>query len=191
MAVGAISHRKGRTGCGMHWIIRLLPGRQVTSGVTATGGGNIQAVVVVDVAGRTGHIRVAIGQRKTKCSVIKLSVRPLCDRVALRACRRGVRKARLNVIGHVSAIARRLVPVGDVTAIAVRRVQRVVIVDMARSAWRRCGRHVCTDQREAGHAVIERGRVPTLGGVAIRTICGRERRTGRRMHRIIRLLPGR
>ena len=76
VAVRAISHRKDVSGAGVHGIIRLLPGREVTTGVTAIGRRNSQVVVVVNVAGTARHIGVAIGQQKTSRAVIELSPSP-------------------------------------------------------------------------------------------------------------------
>ena len=78
-------------------------------------------------------------------------------------------------------------PGSDVAAIAVRGIQRVVVVRMAGSAR---GRKVRAHQRKPGDAVIERGCVPTCRGVAVRAIPHREGCTRRRMRRIVRSLPG-
>ena len=61
----------------MHGIIRLLPGRQMASGVAAVGRRSGQSVVVVDVAIRAGHNfpgrrhLVRIRQRETRGRVIE------------------------------------------------------------------------------------------------------------------------
>lgn len=93
------------------------------------------------------------------------------------------------MVRHVSAKARRAVPRGQVAAHAVRRVQRVVVADVARKARRRRGRHVRARQREASRAVVEGSAVPTLGRMAVRAIRHRKCRTGSRVGWIIRLLP--
>lgn len=46
-------------------------------------------------------------------------------------------------------------------------------------------------QRKSGQAVIERCRVPSSRGVAVGAIGDGEGRTRRRVHRIVRFLPGR
>ena len=55
----------------MHWVVRLLPGGQVTAGIAAIGGRDLQGIVVVDVALRTLQIGMAIRQRKTSGAVIE------------------------------------------------------------------------------------------------------------------------
>jgi hypothetical protein len=44
-------------------------------------------------------------------------------------------------------------------------------------------------QSKTRYAVIERGSIPTLRGVASGTVCGAKCRSRRRVHRIIGLLP--
>jgi hypothetical protein len=56
----------------MRRIVGLLPGGQVTAGVTAIGGSNLKIVVVVDMATAAGNICVAGGQRETGGAVIEL-----------------------------------------------------------------------------------------------------------------------
>ena len=61
----------------MRWIIGLLPGGQVASGVAAVGRRGGQSVVVVDVAIRAGHNfprgrhLVRIRQRETRGRVVE------------------------------------------------------------------------------------------------------------------------
>ena len=76
----------------------------------------------------------------------------------------------LREIGNAGAETGGAVPIGNVAAVAVGGIQRVGVVDVACGAGRWGGRHVRANEREAGDGVIERGRVPTLGGMAIRTI---------------------
>ena len=78
----------------MHGIVRLLPGRQVAAGIPAVRRSDIQAVVVVDMAGRAGrhlaavgHQRMRIRQREAERSVVKRAVRPFRDGMALSAGR--------------------------------------------------------------------------------------------------------
>jgi hypothetical protein len=61
-------------------------------------------------------------------------------------------------------------------AVAVRGVERVIVIDVARRAGRRGRRHVRARQRKARHAVIKRSRIPALRCVAVRAIAYRERR---------------
>ncbi len=73
-------------------------------------------------------------------------------------------------------------------AIAVCRIERVVVADVAGSAGRRGWGHVRPDQCKPGRAVIER-RGPARGCMAIGAVRQRECRPGSGMHRRIRLLP--
>lgn len=93
------------------------------------------------------------------------------------------------MIGHVPADRRRALESRGVAAVAVGRAQRIVVTDVAGGARRRVRRHVRAHQRESRNAVIERGRSPARGRVAIRAIRGGERRAGRRVHRLIRVVP--
>jgi len=95
-----------------------------------------------------------------------------------------------NVIRDTSTKRWRAVPGRLVAAHTVSRVQRVVVVDVARGAGRRRRRNVCSCQRKARHAVVERSGVPALSGVASDAICDRKRGTGSRVGGVIRLLPG-
>jgi hypothetical protein len=63
-------------------IIRLLPRRQVASGRAASRRGNLQIVIVVDVARGAGHVGVAIGQQKPRRAVIECSAQPTVKFVA-------------------------------------------------------------------------------------------------------------
>jgi hypothetical protein len=72
---------------------------------------------------------------------------------------------------------------------AVRGVQRVIVVRMARGARRRSGRRMRSRQGESGHAMVKGGGIPSLCRVAVGTIrCGKNR-TGGCMCGIVRLLP--
>jgi len=70
-------------------VVRLLPSRQVASGVSAIGRGNLQVVVIVDVALRAGNVRVPSRQRKSGRAVVELGVRPTIKVVAALAIRSG------------------------------------------------------------------------------------------------------
>ncbi len=95
------------------------------------------------------------------------------------------------MIRYVSTERGRRLPCRRVATHAVRGVQRVIVVDVARRArsWRR--RHVRPRQRKTCNAVVERSPVPSLRRVAVRTVRQRKCWTSRRVHRIVRLLPGR
>jgi len=77
-----------------------------------------------------------------------------------------------------------------VAAVTIRRIERVIVVHMARRAWSRRWRHVRARQRKSGNAVIERGRSPTRRRMAIGTVGGGKRGPRSGVHRSIRLLPG-
>ena len=94
MASGTICRRKRRSGCGVHRIIRLLPGRQMALGVPAIGRGDRQRIVVIDVAQIASHVGVAIGQLEAGRAVVKNSRRPCGNRVARRASRSRRRESR-------------------------------------------------------------------------------------------------
>lgn len=69
-----------------------MPGRKVAPSVSAISRRDLQVVIVVDVALRTGHIRVPIGQRKPRRAVIKRCSQPAVElmtalAIAGRECR--------------------------------------------------------------------------------------------------------
>ena len=111
-------------------------------------GGQISGIVVVDVASgarRFARIGVRSGQDESSGAVIKHASRPRGDGMAGRALRRGVREAGGNVIRNGSADGGSAIPGSDVAAIAVSRIKRVVVADVAGRAGRRRGRHVRAD----------------------------------------------
>ena len=95
VASRAIGHRKSRTCRGVHRIIRLLPGRQVAARIPAVRRGGRQVVIVVEVAGGTRHIGVAIGQQEPGGAVIELRPQPTIKGVARFA---GSSKLRADVV---------------------------------------------------------------------------------------------
>ena len=100
----------------------------------------ISGVVVVHMAGGAwcfGRVRVRSGQRESGGAVVKLSRGPRRNRMARSALRRRVRESSGNVIRDVSADGSRAGPGRLVTAITIRRIQRVVAVDVARQAGSR------------------------------------------------------
>ena len=107
----AIGRRKSRSRGGMHRVIRLLPGRQVAAGIPAIRGGNLQIVIVVDVALRTLQVCVPVRQREAGRAVIEGHVGPCRRVVAVRTIRQGE--------GRAGARMRRvigLLPGGEVAA---------------------------------------------------------------------------
>jgi hypothetical protein len=182
----------------MNRVIGLLPRRQMASGISAICGRNRQIVVVVDVAGNAAwHLaavsdqRVRIRQREAERVVVERAVRPFRDRMAGRASggRRG--KARRDVVRNASAEGRRAVPRCLMAAHAVRRIQRVVVVDVAGQTGRGSRRSVRSCECESRHTVVEGSGIPPFGSMAIGAVSDGKPRAGRRVGRVIGLLPGR
>ena len=115
VAGGTERRRKGRSGLRMRRIICLLPGGQVATGVAAIVRPNLQVVIIVDVAGSTGHVGVAVGQQESSRAVIKFRAQPVIEVVAALAVARGKGRP----CGRVRRI-RRLLPVFQVTGLASR-----------------------------------------------------------------------
>jgi len=132
---------------------------------------------------------VSIGQRKSGGRVIEHAGCPGGDRMAGRALRGRRRETCRYVIRNIAANRRRALERGGVASIAIRRVQRVVVAHVAGRAGRRRRRHVRAGQREARRAVIEYCCCPAGCVVARRAIGRGERRSGSRVHRIVRPLP--
>ena len=133
---------------------------------------------------------VGANQRESSGAVVKHSGGPSGNGVAGSARGGGGRETRSDVIRYVATNRRRGVPRRDVAGHAVRGVQRVIVIDMAGSAWRRCRRHVRSGQSKSGQAVIERRGGPTNSRVASRAIIQSKCGTCSRVHRIGGLLPG-
>jgi len=189
MARRAICSGKCCARCGVHRIVGALPGRQMAAGISAVRRRDGQRVIIVDVAQSAGHVRVAIGQQESGRAVIENSGRPSRNRVARGAGRSRNRESGGHVIRHVSAHRRAGGERRRVAAVAIRRSQSVIVIDMARGAGRRRRRHVRSGQGESGRAVIEYRRGPAHCSVARRAICRCKGRSGSRVHRIIGGLP--
>ena len=82
MAIRAERKSKGRARACVHRIIRLLPGSEMTPGISAILQRSRQIVVVVDVAGRARHVGMAVLQRESGAAVIELGVQPGVERMA-------------------------------------------------------------------------------------------------------------
>ena len=190
MAIRTICQPKRRTRCRVNGIVGLLPGVQVAARSSTSCRRNLQTVIVVNVARSARHVCVSERQRKSKRCVIELAVRPLRDRVAGRAGCGIVRESGLDVVGNIATQGRSLVPVRQVTTNAVRRIQSVIVVDMARRAGRGARRHMRASKSKTRHAVIKRGSVPALCRVAVRAVRQGKRRSRRGVNGIVRLLPG-
>ena len=76
----------------MNRIIRLLPCRQVASSRAASRRGNLQIVIVVDVARGAGQVGVAVRQQKPGRAVIECSAQPAVKFVAALAIPRCERR---------------------------------------------------------------------------------------------------
>ena len=171
----------------MHRIVGLLPVGQVATRITAVGGGDLQIVIVVDVALCAGHVGVTIRQRESGTRVVKGGGVPTRVVVA------GATGSQWESLGgtRVRRIVR-LLPGGQVaagvSAIIVRNASEVVIaVDVA---LRASERGVRTIEDESGHAVIEGRAEPTVElRVAVLAVRGSEGRTGSGVRRIVGLLP--
>ena len=190
VAVRAVGRGKGRSGGRVYRVVGLLPGGQVAARVAAVRRGNVQTIVVVDMAGSARNICVPVCQRESKGSVVEFSIRPFRDGVTLSTGCGGCRKTRGNVIGNAAAERGSLIPIGQMATDAVRRIQRVAIADVAGRARCRRRRHVCAGQSKASDAVIEGSGIPALGRVTVRAVgCGKGG-TGGRVYGVVGLLPG-
>ena len=164
-----------------------LPGKDV-AGVASCGS---ERVVVADVAGNAGRRHrgnVQPRQGKPRAAVVERGSRPVQRRVANRAV---LRESRGNVIGNVVPNRGRALPFNDVAPVAGCGLEQIVVVQMAGGAGRRRRRNVHPRQGKPRRAVIEGCCGPTHRRMADRTIRRGELRTRRRVHRIIRLVPGR
>ena len=114
-----------------------------------------------------GNRSVSSRQRKSRGGVVEFPRSPGGDGMARGTLRRGGRESCRDVIRHISTDGGSALERGCVAAIAVRGIQRVVVIRMAGSARRR---KVRAHQCESGDAVVERCSVPTGGGVAVGAI---------------------
>ena len=117
VAGGAICGREGRSRRRVRWIVSLLPGRQVASGIPAIRRADLQIVIVVEVAVRAGgHLArrrhlVRVRQRKTSGRMVKIRRQPGNRIMASGArCNRKHRRSR-RMLG-----VRRLLPRGQMAS---------------------------------------------------------------------------
>ncbi len=136
---------------GVHGIIRLLPGRQVATGVAAIGRRSRQCVVVVDVAGSASHIGMAVGEWKTRRAVIERGRSPAYSCMARGAIRDRKRRTGRRMHRIVGLLPCAQVAAG-VAAIGRRDGQIVVVVQMAGSAW---NVGMAVGQQKTRRAVVE------------------------------------
>jgi hypothetical protein len=176
----------------MRGICGLLPCCQMAPRISAIGRGDArQRVVAPNMAQGASHRRVGIGQRETGCAVIEDSRSPSRNRVARCTLRRRDWESCRNVVRYVPAKRRGALESPLVTAVTIRRTQRVIVVHMARGTRRRRRGCMRSGQGKPGLAVIESCRRPTYRAMAYRTVPYRKLRTRCRVHRIIRILPSR
>ena len=97
VALRAVCGGKGGAGLRMHWIVGLLPGGEMALRVAAIGGGNLQVVVIVDVARGAGYVGVAVGQQKPGGAVIKRGAQPTVKFMATLAIAGGKGRAGAGV----------------------------------------------------------------------------------------------
>jgi len=168
----------------------------MAAGVAAVGGSNLQIVIIVDVAGRTGNVGVAIGEKESGRAVIKDGGGPANGVMAGGAVGRRKRRSCRWVHRIVRSLPSREVASGIP---AIRRLdgQAVVIVDVARSAgWHQSGGRqlVGVGQRKARGSVVKGCIGPKDRIVARRAQRGREARGDVVRHAAAkgrRTLPGR
>jgi len=103
----------------------------------------------------------------------------------------GLRESRSRVIRDRSPQRCGALPSGDMATVTGCGTQRVVVIHMARRAGSRRRGNVHPRQGESRGAMVESCRVPAHRRMAYSTVPYRKLRTRRRVHRIIRLLPGR
>lgn len=130
----------------------------------------IECVIAVDMARRTSRRRrrhMSANQSEACRAVIEFAVGPSGDGVAGGARRCSRWKSRRDVIRNIATKSCSALPCGLVTAHAVGGVQRVIVVDVARSARSGSWRHMRASESKSCDAVVERSRVPTFGRVAV------------------------
>lgn len=195
VAIRAVGRGKRRSRRRVHRIIGGLPGGQVASGVPAIIRLDGQIVIIVNVAlgagrnlsGRCHLVRVR--QRETGSAMVEGRVGPTRSVVARGALRD--REACGDVIRYAAAQSLGAVPLRQVAtriaAIRGRDLQSVVVIDVTLDTG---SGYVPARECEPGDGVIERGHIgPRNGVVALRAICGSKRRSCRRVHWIVGLLP--
>jgi len=185
MAIRAVRCRERWPRTGVHWIVRLLPRRQVASRVTAIRWRDLQIVIVVDVAGRAGHIRVPVRQQESRRAVIKCCRRPSCGGVATRAVRRSKRRPRGRVGRIICLLPGRQVA-SRIPAIRRLNGQVVIVIDVAQRA-----RHVRMSRRQqkSGRAVVELRSEPAIKRMAALAISRCKRRSCAGVWRVRGALP--
>ncbi len=170
VAVGTIGGSEARAGSGVNGIGGLLPFCEVTAGVAAIRGSNLQIVIIVEMAGSARHIGVTIGEQEARCAVVKDRSVPTDGVVAIGAIGGGEGRTRRRVrrIGG-------LLPVGEMAVLAGAGSQIVIVVDVALLA-RNVG--VAVRERESRSAVIKFCSEPAVKTVTALAVGRGERGTG-------------
>lgn len=83
-----------------------------------------------------------VGQWESERVVVEFPICPFGDRMARGASGARRREVRLDVIGDAAAESGSAVPGRQMAAHAIRRIQGIIVTDMAGSARRRCRRCV-------------------------------------------------
>ena len=115
VALRAVRDGECRPDLRVRGIVGLLPGRQVATGVATIGRGNLQIVIVVDVATGARHVGVAGRQWESRGAVIELGAEPTVEIVTALAIGGRKRRARAGV-----GRARGALPILQVAGIALR-----------------------------------------------------------------------
>src|ERR1700682_3933216 len=104
-----------------------------------------------------GNRGVSPRQRKTRGAVVERAGSPGGNGMARGTLRGRGRESCRDVIRYISTDGGGALEGSRVAAIAVRGIQRVVVIGVAGSA--RC-REVRAHQRKSGNAMVERGSIP-------------------------------
>ena len=163
MASGAVRGGKSRTSRGVRRIIGLGVLRHVAILASARS----QVVVVIDVARRARHVRVAVGQQEARRAVIKFRAQPAIKKMTPLAVARCERRPSARVGG-----IRRVLPVFQVAGIAGRREAQKHSRGGLLVAIVALHRRVCTQQRKAVLVIFHRLHrdIPALHCMALRAI---------------------
>lgn len=147
--------------------VGLLPSSEVATGVAAIGGSDLQAVVVVGVAGGAGDVGMSIGEQETRRAVIEFCIEKGVEGVATLAICRGEFRAGARMIGIGS-----ILPIFQMTGIALRGEAEELADRRALVAGIALHGHVSAQQREAVVMIFYSfgSEVPRLDGVALRAV---------------------
>ena len=134
---------------------------------------------------------MAVSEQEPCGAVIKNPRRPGGNRVAGGASGSRGREPRGDVVGNRPADRCRAEESCLVASIAIRRIESVVVVDMAGGAGRGRRGHMRAGQGKPRRAMVEGRCVPTRRRMTRGTVRRRKRSPRCGMHRVVRLLPRR